>query len=171
MGYWEKLWSTQANKHLVLMVFSTLFWYEKVSNRTMTTKWFLFSKNHFLCPTIFIALQNISNPISCRSPTTVYGWIMNILLPTILLLHVSVCLSNINPSNLQLSVYKAQIKILYELLAKDCPSFNDVRSVTTQSELAVDLEVQRIHYQRLIKLLAECRQNNGSAVLQTTQCK
>ena len=98
--------------------------------------------------------------------------VINLLLVTCTRLSDSAVIGDINEESLY---YKNQIKILYQLLSAECPNKlkykRDVSSATSVSSL--ELRVQKIHYNMLLKELSECknRKLKPSVILTpTTQC-
>ena len=57
----------------------------------------------------------------------------------------------------ELLLYRAQIRILYQLLERDCPSHAALEKNRRQTDFDTKLEVQKIHYERLVNQLTSCR--------------
>ena len=98
--------------------------------------------------------------------------VINLLLVTFTRLSDSAVIGDIKEESLY---YKNQIKILYQLLSAECPNKlkykRDVSSATSISSL--ELRVQKIHYNMLLKELSECknRKLKPSVILTpTTPC-
>ena len=75
----------------------------------------------------------------------------------------------INSLRQQSYIYNAKTKILLELLAKECPSFSMATRELPDNKLRLDIEVQRIHYDRLASTLIECRKNKTDQDKPTTE--
>ena len=98
--------------------------------------------------------------------------VINLLLVTCTRLSDSAVIGDINEESLY---YKNQIKILYQLLSAECPNElkykRDVSSATSVSSL--ELRVQKIHYNTLLKELSECKNRKlkpSATLTPTTQC-
>ena len=64
----------------------------------------------------------------------------------------------------QLDIYRGQISIIHDLLAKECPSVNRSSEIQTKPQL----EIQKQLYQKLLKRLHECRKGKISTSTQKT---
>ena len=60
----------------------------------------------------------------------------------------------------ELYIYRSQIRLVYDLLVKECPE-----KVRSKREVlaSTDLEIQQLHYKSMLKLLFECRHSRTAS--------
>ena len=95
--------------------------------------------------------------------------VINLLVVTCVLLSESATISDSALRNQELLIYKEQIRILYQLVAKECSVETKFRR--DDGAALADLEVQKLHYNDLLKRLSKCRQINLTRTLKTTSTK
>ena len=97
--------------------------------------------------------------------------VINLLVVTCVLLSESATISDSALMNQELFVYKEQIRILYRLLAEECPDEVRVGRADDDDVALTDLEVQKLHYNGLLKRLNNCRKINRMGTLPATSTK
>ena len=60
----------------------------------------------------------------------------------------------------QAASYDTKTKILLELLDKECPNYSTAKRELTEDRLKLDVDVQKIRYERLANTLIKCRKKN-----------
>ena len=97
--------------------------------------------------------------------------VINLLVVTCVLLSESATISDSALMNQELFVYKEQIRLLYRLLAEECPDEVRVGRADDDDVALTDLEVQKLHYNGLLKRLNNCRKINRMRTLPVTSTK
>lgn len=77
------------------------------------------------------------------------------------------------PTDQQAFIYRAQIKVVSDLLLAECPDQYRTRSARAVIAQLVDtdVEVQKVVYQRLLRRLIECRERSSTSPGPTTTGK
>lgn len=76
--------------------------------------------------------------------------------------YVTLCYSDavIESVQNQLELYQTQIQILYKFLRSECPSDWKAKRYIADSLFEANLDIQKAHYEQLLKQLAGCREIN-----------
>ena len=119
-----------------------------------------FSKHSLLssCVVNFLLLQTSYNNMKVLL-------VINLLVVICVLLSESVTINELTQESLY---YKDQIKILYQLLAAECPNeLRNKREISRETMSSIKLRAQKLHYNNLLKTLSECKMKKQSQT--TTQ--
>ena len=85
---------------------------------------------------------------------------INLLVVICILLNDSVTINELTQESLY---YKDQIKILYQLLAAECPDeLRHKREISGETISSIKLRAQKLHYNNLLKTLSECKMKKQS---------